>query len=358
MILIRYVIRQFLATFFFTLLALCLLFVIIHMFENMDKYIDKGVDVAVIMNYYVVYLPSIAKLVIPVASLLATLFSVGRMSTNNEVVAMRAAGQSATRFLLPYVAVALLISGGQLYFNGWIVPKAETIKLDIERRVLQEASGGSLFNLYFRDLPSRNVIIEYYDRELRTARNVAIEEYGSAEQPRLQWRIDAPKMRWDTVRTSWVADSAVRRRFVGDSVLIDHLLNAELPFTIRHDQIVRLQLDQSELTFSELPEYIETLRIGGKDTRRQEADMASGWAFPFANLIVVMIAVPFAAVRRKGGIAVNIAAAMVLAFAYIVFSEISLAVGTSLQLSPILVGWSANGVFALLAIGNLMLHRR
>jgi lipopolysaccharide export system permease protein len=358
MILIRYVLRQFLATFLFTLLALCLLFVIIHLFENIDKYIDRGVPADAIVTYYLVYLPSIAKLVIPVASLLATLFSVGRMSTNNEVVAMRAAGQSTVLFLMPYMLVAVLISGGQLYFNGWIVPRAETIKLDLERKVLQEASGGSLFNLYFRDSPSRNVVIEYYDRELKTARTVAIEEYGSASQPRLQWRIDAPMMRWDSARVCWVADSATRRTFREDSVLIDHLHKVDLPFTIRHDQIVSLQREQSELTFTEIPDYIATLRAGGKDTRRQEADAASGWAFPFANVIVILIAVPFAAVRRKGGIAVNIAAAMVLAFAYIVFSEISIAVGTSLQLSPILVGWSANGVFALLAIANLLLHRR
>ncbi|RPI67939.1 MAG: YjgP/YjgQ family permease [Ignavibacteriae bacterium] len=210
MILFRYVVRQFLATFFFTLLALCLLFVIIDLFERLDMFIDRGVAAVQLVKYYLVYLPFIAKLIIPIATLLASLFSVGRLSTNNEITAMRASGQSGARFLAPFVIMALMISVGQIYFNGWVVPAAVGIRLDMERKVLQEAAGGSLFNLYFRDQPTRNVVIEYYDKEARTARNVAIEEFGSVESPRLQWRIDAPTMRWDTVRTCWVADSAMR----------------------------------------------------------------------------------------------------------------------------------------------------
>jgi lipopolysaccharide export system permease protein len=351
-------VRQFLATFFFTLLALCLLFVIIDLFERLDMFIDRGVTAIQLVQYYLVYLPFIAKLIIPIATLLASLFSVGRLSTNNEITAMRAAGQSGARFLAPFVIMALMISVGQIYFNGWVVPAAVSIRLDMERKVLQEAAGGSLFNLYFRDQPTRNVVIEYYDKEARSARNVAIEEFGSVESPRLQWRIDAPTMRWDTVRTCWVADSAMRKRFEGDSVLIDKLVKADLPFTIRHDQIVSLQRDQKELSFTEIPGYIETLKAGGKDTQRQEIEYYAGWAFPFSNLIVVLIAVPFASVRRKGGIAVNIAAAMTLAFAYIAFTEINQAVGTSMRLSPILVGWSANVAFSLLALANLLLQRR
>ncbi|RPI67941.1 MAG: LptF/LptG family permease [Ignavibacteriae bacterium] len=112
------------------------------------------------------------------------------------------------------------------------------------------------------------------------------------------------------------------------------------------------------MSFTEIPGYIETLKAGGKDTQRQEIEYYAGWAFPFSNLIVVLIAVPFASVRRKGGIAVNIAAAMTLAFAYIAFTEINQAVGTSMRLSPILVGWSANVAFSLLALANLLLQRR
>ena len=358
MILAFYQMRRFLNTFLFTLVALSLLFVIIDLFERLDKFIDKSVTLDVAAMYYIYYMPFIAKLIIPVASLLAALFSVGRLATFNEITAMRAAGMSRWRFIAPYAALSLLISGGQIYFNGWVVPQATTQKLVIERTALQEGSGGSLFNLYFRDLPTRNTIIEFYDDKEKIAKTVAIEEFGEPLHPRMKWRIDAKSMAWDSTRSVWIADSAVKRTMYGDSVTITKLSNYEMPFSIKHEQIRRLQREPEELVITELNDYIWTLKAGGKDTRRQEIDYYSQWAFPFANFIVVIIAVPFASIRRRGGIAVNIAAAMILAFVYIAFTEISKAVGATIEVPAVYVGWSANILFATIALATIHFTRR
>jgi lipopolysaccharide export system permease protein len=123
-ILIRYVLRQFLATFFFTLIALSVLFVIIHLFDNgLEKIIDRNVSIGDATMYYVTYLPFILKLLLPVATLLAALFGVGRLASSNELTAMSASGLGAMRFLAPYLVIGLLISVGQVYFNGWVVPQ-------------------------------------------------------------------------------------------------------------------------------------------------------------------------------------------------------------------------------------------
>ena len=232
MLLDWYVIRQFLSTFFFTLIALSLLFVVIDLFEHLDKFIDRDVGLPMAVMYYIVYLPFMNKLLIPVATLLATLFGVGRLATTNELTAMRASGRSNLRFIAPYLVVASLLSLGQVYFNGWVVPMANAKKLAIERTELGEGSGGSLFNLYFRDVPTRNVYIEFYDRDAKTARTVRIEEFGDANHPRLQWRIDAPTMHWDSVGRRWYAQNAERRTFLVDSILYEVVDSADVPFTI------------------------------------------------------------------------------------------------------------------------------
>lgn len=358
MILDRYILRQFLATFFFTLAALSVLFVIIDLFERLDTFMDKGLGMDKAALYYAGYLPFILKLLIPVATLLACLFGVGRLSSFNETTAMRASGQSFLRFLAPYVFIAITISVGQVYFNGWVVPTATSMKYDIERNELHETTGSSLFNLSFRDSPTRNVHIEYYDKEAHTARNVSVEEFGSTDHPRLQWRIDAQEMHWDTTMNHWATDSALKRSFAGKNIEFEYLLDTTIPFEIQHHQIIRLQQDPGELTFDEIGDYIATLQAGGKDTRRQEIEYYAGWAFPWSNVVVVLIAVPFASVRRRGGIAVNIAAAMLLAFGYIAFTEVSLAVGSSTDWSPQVVGWSANACFLVIALFNLILMRR
>lgn len=355
MLIPRYQIRQFLSTVVFTVVALCALFVVVDVIERLDKFIDHRVGIVDIGRFYVAYLPFMLQLVIPVATLLAALFSVGRLSATNELTAMRAAGASPLRLLAPYVVIGCLLSGGQLYFNGWVVPRASSERLMLERTLLQEGAGGSLFNLYFRDVPTRTVFIEYYDKDRSVARNVRIEEFGSVAEPRLHWRMEAPSMSWDQEQACWTAPEAWRRSWLepGGRMTLTRLDSATMPFSIRQEDIQRLQRGVEELDLDEMKSYIATMQAGGRDVRALLIEYYAKWAFPFANVIVVLIAVPFAGVRRKGGIAIHIAVAMVLAFAYIVCSEIAKAVGLSTDLPPAAVGWSANIVFALIAVAGL-----
>mgnify|MGYP000904816406 FL=1 len=354
----RYVLRQFASTLFFSVGALCVIFIVVDMLESLDAFLDHNATFGVIVTYYVSFLPQILELLFPVGMLLASLFSIGRLSTNNETTAMRSSGMSLYRLMAPLLVFGLTMSFAQLYFNGWIVPVANAEKFRIEREYLARGTGGeALYRLYFRDQPTRNVSVESYDAIARQGRIVSIETFTNELHPRLLERIEAPIMNWDTVRSAWVAPTAIRRVTIGDSLDVTTVNNAVLPFAITHDRIVRLQRNTDELTFDELWDYIETKKIGGKDTRRLEIDYYGQWAFPFANAIVLLIAVPFASVRRRGGIAVNIAAAMVVSFVYIAFSRISQAMGTYLDFPVWVVAWSSNALFFLVGLTILVRTR-
>ncbi len=353
-ILDRYLLRQFATTFVFALMALSTIFVIIDLFERLDKIIDNRMPLDAAATFYLVMLPYFLEMLVPVALMLAGLFSVGRLSSLNEITAMRSSGLGTLRLLMPILVFALVVSFGQLYFNGWVVPRAATVRFDLERRYLGSEGGRqSLSDLAFRETPTRNVLMRRYEDDRRLAVDVAIEEFGSVTSPRLAWRIDADSMRWDEAKQVWTILSGRKRTFHADTVMVETIRTMDAPFSVRHDQIVKLRLNPEEMTFPELEEYIATLKRGGKDTRTQEIDMAGQWAFPFVDLIVVIISVPFASVRRRGGIAVNIAAAMVLSITYIAFTKISQAVGASTDLSPVLVAWSANATFFVVGIGVL-----
>lgn len=357
-ILDRYVLRQFLATLGFAVMALVVIFMIIDLLESLDDFLDQKAPTEVVLQYYVYFVPQTLKLMLPVSMLLAALFSVGRLSTNNEVTAMRTGGQSLVRFMLPLLLVSACISVGQLYFNGWIVPMANAKKFAIERRYLGRNNAGvSLYRLHFRDLPTRNVSIETYDGDARLGRNVSIEIFSDESRPRIRERYDAPEMVWDTTRSVWMLHDAVHRRFRGDTVDYARLPQIVAPFSIAHDRIVRLQRNVDEMTFDEQRDQLETLRKGGKDTRMQEITYLGEWSFPMANLIVVLIAVPFASVRRRGGIAVQIAAAMGISFAYIACTLIGQAWGASTSLPSLAVAWMANATFFVIGVVNLLRTR-
>ena len=350
----RYIIRQILATFVFAMFALCIIFVIVNLMESLDEFIDKQATFKVIISYYLYYLPEITKILTPVAMLISVLFTIGKLSNLSEIIAMKSGGMSLYRLITPLLTVSLLISLGQLYFNGWIVPKANHAKFDIEAKYFADKkSGGPIFNLYFRDNPLRNVIIKYYDETNKTGNNIAIEDYSDEKKPRLVKRIEAEKLTWDSSTNKWKLSNGVSRIYNETGIIVKRIENEEINLRIGDKQIKEFKRSTDEMTYPEFKEYLDLLNKGGKDVRKQVIEYYSNYAFPFANIIVVIFGVPFASVKKKGGIAIQIAAAMVISFSYLVFTKLGQSIGYSYMMNPILAGWIANLIFLGIGLINL-----
>ena len=100
-ILDRYLLRRFTISLFFALTGFVLIFVCVDMVGNLSEFIDKDVPRFVIVQYYVFYIPYILTWVLPIGMLLASLFSIAQMARFNELSAMKSAGISLYRILLP-----------------------------------------------------------------------------------------------------------------------------------------------------------------------------------------------------------------------------------------------------------------
>ncbi len=354
-ILDRYILRQFISTLIFSLFALCLIFLVVNLLESLDNFLDKKASVWVIAEYYLHFFPEILKLLTPVAALISSLFSIGRLSTANEITAMKSGGMSLQRLLLPVFFVSILLSCGQLYFNGWVVPVSNGKKAAIERKYLQRGSDSkTVYNLYFRDEPLRNVIIQLYDGTKKSGTSVAVEEYSNEFIPQLTKRIDAASIEWDSTHSAWKAFDVIERNYTPQGITFKRKPNGAINIKLTHSQIVQLQRSTSEMNFDELHSYINLLAHGGKDVRTQLIDYYGQYAFPFASVIVVLFGVPFASVRKKSGMAVNIAAAMVISFCYLAFTKIGQSLGAPLDIDAALVGWMPNILFFMVAIGNII----
>jgi lipopolysaccharide export system permease protein len=354
----KYILKQLVITLTFSLVALCSIFIIVNLLDNLDEFLDQNASFLTIVKYYIHFLPDILELLIPVAMLISTLFSIGRLSTNNEIIAMKSGGISLYRIMLPVAAFSLALSLFQLYFNGWVVPVANHKKFEIEQKYLNKtAEGGQIFNLYFRDNPTRNVIMQYYDASLKTGNKVTIEDYSSQTTPRLIRRIEANKISWDSKDKIWKIYSGIDRTYSDSSINTVRFNSMPFALNLTNDQIIQLKRSTEEMNFDELWNYISILRRGGKDVRKQVIEYYGNYAFPFANLIVILFGVPFASVRKKGGLAIQMGAAMIISFLYLVFTKVSQTIGYSSDLNPIFAGWMANLIFFVFALFNLLRTR-
>lgn len=343
----RYIVRQFLVTTLFSLAAVLVVFVVIDAMENLDDFIDRNATADIIIIYYIYFLPEIIKLIMPVAMLLASLFVTARLSTQNELTALKSSGMSLFRIMIPYIVVGLLVSVASVYFNGWIVPKANKKKFTIEREYLNKNTiNSSGANIYIQDTPTRILSIGYYDDFRKVASRVSIQDFSDTNLTVLVARADAQTMEWDTTTQRWILQNGTRRWFTSDRERLEDIsVEAADRLNFDPEDLRKKQEQPDEMEYRTLEQFIENQRRAGQDVSRWLVDFHSKVSFPFASTIVVLFGVPFASVKRRGGIGVQLGISLLICFIYLIFMKVSQVFGYNGDIHPLLTAWMANLIF-------------
>ena len=92
------------------------------MFDLVRKIVEFDLPLNVALNVLILRLPSFVVLSFPMATLLASLLTYSKLSSNSELKALRAVGISIYRVILPSLFLALVMTGLTFVFNNNIVP--------------------------------------------------------------------------------------------------------------------------------------------------------------------------------------------------------------------------------------------
>ena len=344
----QYIVKNFVITSIFSLLAVIMIFIVIDAMENLGDFLDKQASLQVILTYYLFFMPEIIKLIMPVSLLLASLFVTARMSTQNELTAMKAVGMSLYRIMIPYLIVALLVSVASVYFNGWIVPKANKKKFTLERVYLHKnLVNGSGANIYVQDSPTRILSMGYFDDQREIASRVSIQDFSDTNFTMLVARVDAQSMEWDSTGQRWMLRNGVQRWFgIGNKEQFKKFeTQASDKLHFDPDDLRKKQEQPDEMEYRTLEKFIENQQRAGQDVSRWLVDFYSKISFPFASVIVVLFGVPFASVKRRGGIGVQLGISLLICFIYLIFMKVSQVFGYNGDVNPLLTAWMANLLF-------------
>jgi lipopolysaccharide export system permease protein len=342
-----YITREFTKTIIFGLIVFILIFVLVDLMENLDDFIDQRVPPKIIARYYLYFSPEIIKLTLPVAVLLACLFTTGRMSNLNELTAIKMSGVSLYRFMLPFVLIAFLISLLSIYLNGWFVPETNKKKFNIERVYMRKhIESRGRYNIYIQDTYTRLLTINYFDIERNIASGVDIQDFDSTDLSVIRARITASYMRWDSSTGNWILFRCIYRKFIDDGevmVYMDTLNIGKLNF--KPKDIKRKQMKPDEMNIDEMREFINDQIRSGNDPSRWLVDYHSKFAFPFSSFVVVLFGVALASRRKRAGLALEFGVSLLIAFIYFIFMKISNSFGYSGILNPMFSAWMPNLIF-------------
>jgi lipopolysaccharide export system permease protein len=355
----RYILKHFIQNFLFGLFCFILIFVLVDLFENLDRFIDRKLSIIQIAEFYIYFIPDILKLITPVGMLLASLFTISRFINFSEFTAMRSAGISIYRYLVPIMTFGLIITFFAIYFNGWLVPKTNRLKFNFERTVMGRHPVANVIpNIYIQDKANRIISIGSFDKIAEKCSNVSIQIFNKDTLTRLQSRYDIKEMDWDTTKKDWKLLNTYKREFLSDNQekmqFIPEIYIANIDeikkITVDPELILKKDFKPEELPLNEFKEFIENLEASGQDASKEKVDYYSIISFPFASLVTILFGVSVSTNRRKGGAALQFGISIIVSFLYLGFVKISQVFGYNGDLNPIFTAWLANIIFLAISL--------
>jgi lipopolysaccharide export system permease protein len=134
----RYLLRQHVAPLGFALAALTALMLINQIAKQLSGLLGKGLPTAVIVEVFVLSVPFIVAVTLPMAVLVAVLHVFTRLAADNEVTAMQAGGVSVLRLVAPVLGGAACVAAVSFLWNDQLLPRSNhrlrTLEVDITRK--------------------------------------------------------------------------------------------------------------------------------------------------------------------------------------------------------------------------------
>lgn len=363
----KYILKNFIQNFLFGIFCFLIIFVIVDLFENLDRFIDKNVPVKIIIDYYIFFIPEILKLITPVGMLIASLFTISRFVNFSEFTAMKSAGISLFRYLMPILIFGIFITVLSIYFNGWIVPKTNTDKFIIERNYLDKNKIlSNINNLNLQDASNKIITIGTVGENGNLCNNISIQIFNDSNLTQMTSRFDARQMIWDTVKKEWILKDYFKRifsdnnlenlQFIKENRVSD--IKEIIKLNVEPDIIIKKNMKPEELNLSDFKAFIENMEKSGIDVSKAKVDYYSTISFPFANLITIIFGVSVSTNRRRSGAAIQFGMAVLVSFIYLGFVKISQVFGYNGSIPPLLTAWIANIVFLIISVNNFIKFHR
>jgi len=120
----KFILKAFAGPFIAILLVVLFVLVMQFLWLYIDELVGKGLGMRIIMEFLGWGCATLLPLALPLATLLASMMTLGSLSENNELLAIKSAGVSLARIFLPLIVSSIVISIGAFFSANSLVPKA------------------------------------------------------------------------------------------------------------------------------------------------------------------------------------------------------------------------------------------
>ncbi len=351
----RYIFKELVSVFALALLIFTLVLLLSRVLGLTDLVLNKGVPLLVVLKLLVYLSPSFLILIIPIALLVSAITVFSKLSTDSEIVAMKATGMSFLHMLGPvlvlsvaaYIATSYLIfvafpTGNLAFQQAMFNLVRSKAALDIRPRVFNDTFSGLV--LYAQEVPANDNVVRgvfIADRRQRDQSQTIV-----AQEGRL---IPDPARRRVVLQ---LRNGTIHKLLPGrERYQILHFRRHELALNLRG----LLEAGQpkkgvKQMTADELRLLVDQAPPGSREGAIALVEYYKKFSLPVAALLLGFVGAPLGMFNRRSGRPGGfvISAAVVL-FYYLLFT-MGEGLGDEGRIPALWAMWMPNVVIALLAV--------
>jgi len=347
----RYITRRLLPPLLLVLGSSAMLYIVIDLSDRVEDMAKNNAPADVILAYYANLVPQVFLDVTPMALMIAVLILLTVLERQQELTALKAAGISLFRLIVPILLIAAVSAAGLWVLGEIVVPNAnrEAIRLrdqimgregtrsyrSSDRQWLMSRDDETLYNFLRYDSPSETLI--------------RFTVFRIDEDMNLRFHLYTRRAR--NIDGEWIADSGWFRQIYPDGTDEFRRITSPMKLNIPEgpEYFGREYRTPSEMSIGELGEYIHELIDSGYRPSNLIVRWHQKLTYPLSAFVMVLLALPFGLSRggRRTSAMQGIAIALVLGIAYTVLVALFGKLG-EVEILPPLVGAWAPFVLALL----------
>lgn len=344
-ILHRYILGLFLRNFLAALGILIFLFLVVDFFDRIDNIAAADTSIGATMTYFLLKIPLMMSQMFPIAMLTATMFTIGLLSKNSELTAMRATGVTVFWLGRPLLLFGFGVSLLSIVMNETIVPHAtrrvrEIYNIDMMQK--DKTGSYSQTDFWWR---SGDFFYSVGTFDSRSETLLDLSKFEVNAEFQIVKRFDAQQVTWIDPFLGWNMQDIIERRFLNpEKGAQERTLKAlPLPIPQKPEDFYDKETDPHTMSFLRLRKFIKEQSRNGVRVAGYFADLHDKISFQFISVVISFVVFPFM-VRpaRSASMASNFFVGLIFGFAYYAVHSFSIAFGRAEILPPLLSAWMAN----------------
>lgn len=337
----KYITWELLRNFLYSLTFFTVLLLVVRFGEKeMGTYIARRMSIADSLKSLFLQVPGYIIQIAPPSMLFATFFSLGKMTQNNEINAMRTTGISLYRIFLPVIIVSFFISVFLMLFNDQVVTRATVKDQEIKRLDFQRS--GTATKVVFVESSNRSFYIDLISLQEKKMYNINIQEFDSDNKVIVD--IYAKDADWSEY--TWHLKRGVIRTLKDGVWQEESFKQKDIIVQVDPEIMVKGSENIQSLSISELAKLIEYKKKTGQTIRKDLVNFYGRLSFPMACFVMALLGAPLFVMFGRSGIAVGFLITMFISFVYWGMAlAIFEAFGNNGKLPPFISSWMANIIF-------------